>query len=104
MAIKSVSVEAIDFNNLKPEDLFKWLEKFGFKRYVSKKYIIPSKGEDPRLIWPDGSPEGLYSSVIIPEYNLGKTLFIIPMEQFDRIHEVFESQYPSNSSMEDSGK
>jgi len=26
------------------------------------------------------------------------------MEQFDRIHEVFESQYPSNSSMEDSGK
>ena len=102
MAIKSVSVEAIDFNNLKPEDLFKWLEKFGFKRYVSKKYIIPSKGEDPRLIWPDESPEGLYSSVIIPEYNLGKTLFIIPMDQLDKIREAFESSIISNTDQEGS--
>ena len=100
MAIKSVSVEAIDFNNLKPEDLFKWLEKFGFKRYVSKKYIIPSKGEDPRLIWPDESPEGLYSSVIIPEYNLGKTLFIIPMDQLDKIREAFESSIISKADQE----
>ena len=92
MSIESISVEKIDFNDLKPEDVFKWLMKLGFKRYVTKQYIIPSKGEDPRLIWPDESPEGLYTSVVVPEYNLGKTLFIIPMEQLDRIREVFESQ------------
>ena len=100
MAIKSVSVEAIDFNNLKPEDVFKWLEKFGFKRRVSKKYIIPSKGENPQLIWPDESPEGLYTSVIVPEFNLGKTLFIISMDQLDRIREAFESQYMTKSAKE----
>ncbi len=100
MSIKSVSVEAINFNNLKPEDVFKWLEKFGFKRRVTKKYIIPSKGEDPKLIWPDGSPEGLYPSVIVPKFNLGKTLFIIPMEQLDRIREVFESQICEDSDKE----
>ena len=92
MPFESISIESVDFNNLKPEDVFEWIMKFGSKRYVAKQYIIPSKGEDPRLIYPDDSPKGLYPTVIVPDYNLGKTLFIIPVDQLDKIRAIFESQ------------
>jgi len=90
MVIKEVSITAIDFNNLKSEDVFVWLEKFGFKRFVAEEYIIPSKGVDPRLIWPDESPEGLYPSIIVPEYHKGKFLWIIDYEMFEKIKSYFQ--------------
>jgi len=77
---------------LKPEDVFKWLEQFGFLRYVEKNYIIPSKSIDPRYP-PDyisESPEGLYTSMIVPEYNYNETMFIIRKSEFDRIKKSFE--------------
>jgi len=92
MNIKEVSITAIDFNQLKPEDVFKWLEQFGFLRYVEKNYIIPSKSIDPRYP-PDyvsDSPEGLYTSMIVPQSDYNQTMFIIRKYDFDRIKESFE--------------
>ena len=91
MSIKEVSITAIDYNQLKPEDVFKWLEQFSFKRYVEKNYIIPSKSIDPR--YPEGcvgdSPEGLYTSMIVPYYLYDKTLIIISEDEYDRIKQAF---------------
>jgi len=90
MVIKEVSITAIDFNNLKSEDVFEWLEQWGFKRFVAEEYIIPSKGVDPRLKYPDNSPEGLYTAVIVPNYHKGKFIWIIDFEMFEKIKSYFQ--------------
>lgn len=63
------------------------LEAIGFHRYVAKLWVNPQKNEDPRLIYPDESPEGLYPGFIIPEHHLGKTIFMINSEFFWKLLE-----------------
>lgn len=91
MTIKEMSITTIDFDEMSPSDVFKWLEQFGFWRYVSEQYIIPKKSVDPRLIKPDESPEGLYSGIIVPEFNLNESVFVIRRDLFYKIKEAFQS-------------
>ena len=104
MKVKEVSITAIDFNNLKPEDVFKWLDQWGFKRFVAQEYIIPSKSVDPRLIWPNESPEGLYHAIIVPDYHKGKFLWMIDLEMFEKIKSYFESAFATNEDKEGHGQ
>lgn len=90
--MEEITIIPIDFNNLKPEDVFKWLEEFGFHRYGVRNYIDPSKSEDSR--YPreyDNSPAGLYTSVIIPQQYYDETMFIIKKSDFERIKEAFQA-------------
>ena len=91
MSVREISVTAIDFDRMKPEEVFKWLELFGFNRYVEKNWIVPSKSVDPRM--PEGhvstTPEGLFHSMIVPFYYYGETMFIIRQSEYDRIKETF---------------
>jgi len=95
MEFSEAQITAIDFNNLKPEDLFQWFEQLGFWRYVSEQYIIPEKSVDPRLIKPDESPEGLYPGIIVPTYNLHESVFVIRRDIFHKIKDAFHTSCQS---------
>ena len=89
--IKSVSMGVIRFDN--PELLFDYLDLMMGKRFVKGMWLVPSKGEpDPR--YPEGhvsqSPEGIYTSIIIPQYHKGKFVYYIDAETFDQIREKIE--------------
>lgn len=91
MSIKSMEITALDFNKIDEANVFDWLELFGFTRYVEQNYIIPSKSIDPRM--PENhisnTPEGLFTSMIVPYYYYNDTMFIIKKEEFDKIKEAF---------------
>ena len=60
---------------------------------VNGNWFVPSKSDpDPR--YPEGhvrdSPEGIYTSIIIPQYHKGKFVYFIDAEEFDRIREKLE--------------
>ena len=97
MGIKEASLTKIDFNNLKPEDVFSWLEQFGFWRYVSEQYIIPNKSVDPRLIKPDESPAGLYLGIIVPQFNLHEAVFVIRSDLFHKIKNAYHDSTTTHS-------
>lgn len=92
MKVTEISIIPINFNNLKPEDVFKWLEEFGFHRYGVRHHIDPSKSDDPR--YPREyvtSPAGLYTSVIIPKQYYDEDIFIIRNSEFEEIKTAFLS-------------
>lgn len=92
MEVKEVSITTINYRHLKPEDVFKWLEKFGFLRYGCRHYIDPSERDDPR--YPaerDESPVGWYTYLGIPSQHYDRTMFIIDKEQFDNIKQAFQT-------------
>ena len=92
MEVKEVTVTAINYRHLKPEDIFKWLEKFGFLRYGERYNVDPSKRDDPR--YPaerDESPPGWYTHLSIPSQYYDRTMFIIDKKQFDRLKEAYHS-------------
>lgn len=93
MEIKSVSFGIVDFNLLKPEKVFEWLEEFGFKRYACQYYVKPSERRDKRYpAEQDKSPEGWYTHIGVPQnyFDNDKTLFIIDAEMLNKIKKVFE--------------
>ena len=93
MEIKEASITKIDFNTLKPEDVFKWLELFGFKRYIYPHWIDPARSKNDQ--YPEDhvseSPEGLYHACIVPNYHNGKFLWMIDEDTFEKIKRTFES-------------
>lgn len=101
MEFSEAQIIAIDFNKFKPEDLFRWLEQFGFWRYVSEQYITPEKSVDPRLIEPDQSPEGLYPGVIVPTYNLHEAVFVIRRDLYWKIKDAYNSSTGIQDSQEE---
>ena len=59
----------------------------GCIRKVSNTWINPAKSrpyyEDfRRIFFKDESPEGLYPACVVPEYMLGQTVVVIPIEKF----------------------
>lgn len=93
MAIKELSITKIDFKELKSEDVFKWLELFGFKRYIHPHWIDPARSKNDQ--YPEDhiseSPERLYTACIVPQHHKGKFLWMIDSETFEKIKTVFES-------------
>lgn len=93
--IKEVSVTAIDYNNLKPEDVFKWLELFGFHRYPIEYHLESQKVTDQRYAHrfnPLGKREikgGTCPMMIVPWYDVNETMFIIRESEYDRIKKAF---------------
>ncbi len=89
--LKSVSFMAFDYD--KPELLFEYLDLMMGKRFVKGMWLTPSKGE-PDSRYPEGhvseSPEGIYTSIIIPQYHKGKFVYYIDAETFDQIREKLE--------------
>jgi hypothetical protein len=81
-----VSITAIDFKNVTPETLVDFLKLFGFNRYVNRQWLIIRKGQDERYpCKDDGSPDGLYTGMIVPEQYYDKDMFVIPKEYLERI-------------------
>ena len=105
MGIKEISVTAIDFNNLNPEDVFKWLELFGFYRYPIEYHIESQKVTDKRYAHrfnPLGKREikgGLSPMMIVPFYDVNETMFIIRKEQYEKIKEYFLKSLQNNGSV-----
>lgn len=92
MGISEITIIPIDFNNLKPEDVFKWLEEFGLHRYGQRYYVDPKKRDDPRYpAEKDGSPIGWYTHLGVPQQYYDETMFIIKKSDFERIKEAFLS-------------
>ena len=90
MTKKEVTIQAIDFNNLKPKDVFKWLEQFGFHRYGVRYHVDPSKRDDPRYpAEQDESPIGWYTHLTVPRQYYDENVFIIRESDFERIKEAF---------------
>ena len=105
MEVKEVTVTAINYRHLKPEDIFKWLEKFGFLRYGERYNVDPSKRDDPR--YPaerDESPPGWYTHLSIPSQYYDRTMFIIDKKQFDRLKEAYHSSLSTQTPTEKSIK
>ena len=97
--MEEISIIPIDFNNLKPEDVFKWLEEFGFHRYGVRHIIDPKKSDDPR--YPseyDNSPVGWYTHLGIPQQYYDETMFIIKKSDFERIKEAFQASLPKEKT------
>ena len=85
-----VKIQAIDFDNLKPEDVFNWLELFTFKRYGERYHVDPSKRDDPR--YPaerDESPIDWYTHLAVPSRCYDKTMVIIDEEMYEKIKAAF---------------
>jgi len=88
--IKEVKITRIDFNQMKPEDVFTWLEQFSFKRHVLNKWIDIKKSEK-FLEWMEDStldPQ-LFSAVIVPDFHHRKNLVIIEEEMYEKIKSAF---------------
>ena len=95
MTVRDISITAIDFTQMKPENVFEWLELFGFNRYPLEYYLEPQKITDPRYAHrfnPLGKREikgDMTPMMIVPYYYYGETMFIIRQSEYDRIKEVF---------------
>lgn len=92
MEVKEVKLIAIDFDTMKPEDVFTWLEQFGFYRYGEKIFIDPKKSDDPR--YPsenDNSPIDWYTFLQVPSQYYDETMFIIRKSDFERIKMAFQN-------------
>ena len=91
--IKEISITAVDFNQMKPEDVFKWLERLSFKRRVLNHWIDTKKSEKFVEWMEDSTLEPrLYTSVIIPDYHHRKVIIIIEEEYYNKIKELFEQK------------
>jgi hypothetical protein len=90
MEVKEVTIQAIDLNNLKPEDVFTWLELFSFKRYGVRHHLDPSKTDDPR--YPsecDESPVDWYTHLGVPSQYYDRNCIIIDEERYEQIKAAF---------------
>ena len=90
MEVNEISITAIKFSDIKPEDVFVWLEEFAFKRYGVRYYIDPSKRDDPR--YPaerDKSSIDWYTHLAIPSQHYNRTMIIIDEELFNKIKQAF---------------
>lgn len=95
MEVKEVSITAINFKNLKPEDVFKWLEMFSFNRYGERHFIDPKKGDDPR--YPserDGSPPDWYTFLQVTSNCYDRDMIIIDEETYEKIKKAFLASLP----------
>ena len=95
VGLKSVSITAFKYD--KPELLFEYLKLMMGKRFVTGQWISPIKSEpDPRYAGSRipreelVSPDGIYTSIIIPQYHKGKFVYYIDAEEFDKIREKLE--------------
>ena len=93
--ITSISMGAIKYD--RPELLFEYLKLMMGKRFVTGQWISPIKSEpDPRYAGSRipreeiVSPDGIYTSIIIPQYHKGKFVYYIDAEAFDKIREKLE--------------
>ena len=84
-------------NITKPEKLLKVLsiiKKIGFTRVVFERILpMPTLKKTPDgVLFDDQSPQDFYPTVVVPDYLIGKTLFIIDQSEFDRVIKKFEKQ------------
>ena len=85
-----VSITAIDFNEMKPEDVFKWIEQFSFTRHVLNHWMDYKKSEKFVEWMEDPTIEpGLCPSVIVPYYYHRKNIVILTEEMYDKIKTAF---------------
>jgi len=102
MSIKSVTVQTINFKKMKPEDVFKWLELFSFKRYGERNWIDPKKADDPRYpAEKDQSPPGYYTHLSVPSHYYDQTCVIISEATFLKIKEAFTQCLASTEDQEE---
>ena len=90
MKIKEVTIQCIDFTQMKPEDVFTWIEQFSFKRRVLNKWIDTKKSEK-YVEWMEDStldPQ-LFPAMIIPEYHHRKVMVIIEEEMYEKLKVAF---------------
>ena len=96
--VKEVTIQCINFNEMKPEDVFTWLEQFSFKRRVLNKWIDHKKSEKFKDWMEDPTTEpGLSPAVIIPYYHHRKVIIIIEEEMYEKIKAAFRK---ANEKME----
>ncbi len=101
--ITEVSVVAIDFNQMKPEDVFKWLKEFGYHRYPIVYRLEDQTVKDPRYVHErnlNGEREvkGMDATMmIVPSYYFNKTMFLIDQETLDKIKKAFEHAIKNES-------
>jgi len=87
-----ISITSLDYNEIKPENIFAWLELFAFKRYGENIYTNPKEVDDPRYdVKNDNSPIDWYTYAQLPSQYYGKTVLIIDLEQYEKIKEKFKS-------------
>jgi len=95
VTVREISITALNFDSMKPEQVFEWLELFGFNRYPLEYYIPSQKISDPRYAHrfnPLGKREikgCMTPAMIVPYYYYGETMFIIRKSEYDRIKEQF---------------
>lgn len=90
MEIKEVTIQCINFNDMKPEDVFKWIEQFSFKRHVLNHWIDPKKSEKFTEWMEDSTlPAQLFPAVIIPEYHHRKNIVILEESMYEKIKGAF---------------
>ena len=95
MTVREISITALNFDSMKPEQVFEWLELFGFYRYPIEYHLEPQKVTDQRYAHrfnPLGKREikgDMYPMMIVPWYYLNETMFIIRESEYDRIKEQF---------------
>jgi len=89
--MSEITVTAVDYRNMKPEDVFEWLELFLFRRYACKYHVDPKKRDDPRYpAEQDESPIGWYTHINVPSRFYGKNVVIMDEELYEKIKHRFK--------------
>lgn len=90
MEVKEVTIQCINIDEMKPEDVFKWLEQFSFKRHVLNHWLDPKKSEKFKEWMEDSTlPAQLFPCVIVPEHHHRKNIVIIEESMYQKIKAAF---------------
>jgi len=91
--VKEITIQAINPDQMKPEDIFTWLEQFSFIRYGERNRIDPSKTDDPR--YPSGldeSPIDWYTFLHVPSQYYDQNCVIIGEEMYEKLKAAFKEK------------
>jgi len=90
MEVKKVTIQVVNYGQMKPEDIFTWLEQFSFIRYGTRNHIDPSKSDDPR--YPserDESPVDWYTFLQVPSQYYDQNCIIIGEEIYEKLKAAY---------------
>ncbi len=91
MEVKKITIQAINPDQMKPEDVFKWIEQFSFKRRVLNRWLDPGKSEK-YVEWMEDSktPAQLFPAMVVPEFYHRKVMVLIEEEKYEKLKAAFK--------------
>lgn len=102
MEVKKVTVQALNYNQMNPEDIFKWIEQFSFKRRVLNHWMDPGKSEK-YVEWMEDNktPAQLFPGMIVPTHHHREVMVLIEERMYEKLKAAFKENIRKVKPKED---